>query len=44
LMFGSAAISQPPKPFEMVVDRPFFVALGDSRSGLLMFTASVWEV
>lgn len=36
--------SEPPKPFEMVVDRPFFVALGDAASGLLLFTASVWEV
>ena len=26
---------KPPKPFEMVVDRPFFVALGDKSSGLL---------
>lgn len=36
--------SEPPKPFEMVVDRPFFVALGDTASGVLLFTASVWEV
>jgi serpin B len=36
--------SEPPKPFEMVMDRPFFVALGDTASGVLLFTASVWEV
>jgi len=35
---------RPPKPFEMIVDRPFFVAVGDKSSGLLLFTASVWEV
>jgi serpin B len=35
---------KPPKPFEMIVDRPFFVAVGDRSSGLLLFTASVWEV
>jgi serpin B len=35
---------EPPKPFEMVVDRPFFVALGDADRGLLLFTASVREI
>ena len=35
---------EPPKPFEMVVDRPFFVALGDTDRGLLLFTASVRDI
>ena len=35
---------EPPKPFEMVVDRPFFVVLGDAATGVFLFTASVWEV
>ena len=43
VVMGAAFPSEPPKPFEMVVDRPFFVALGDAASGLLLFTASVWE-
>jgi serine protease inhibitor len=45
VVMARAAImpSEPPKPFEMVVDRPFFVALGDAASGVLLFTASVWE-
>lgn len=34
----------PPPPFEMIVDRPFFCAIGDISSGLILFTASVWEV
>lgn len=34
----------PPAPFEMIVDRPFFAAIGDTSSGLILFTASVWEV
>jgi len=34
----------PPPPFEMVVDRPFFCAIGDVASGLILFTASVWSV
>jgi serine protease inhibitor len=41
---GAAIQAEPPKPFEMVVDRPFFVAVGDRSSGLILFTASVWEV
>jgi len=41
---GAAFPSERPKPFEMVVDRPFFVALGDAATGLLLFTASVWDV
>jgi len=34
----------PPPPFEMVVDRPFFCAIGDVASGLVLFTATVWEM
>jgi serpin B len=34
----------PRVPFEMVVDRPFFCAIGNVASGLILFTASVWDV
>jgi serpin B len=44
MMFGAILPQAPPKPFDMVVDRPFFIALGDAASGILLFTASVWEV
>jgi serpin B len=44
MIWAAALEPAPPKPFEMVVDRPFFVALGDTANDLLLFTASVWEV
>jgi serpin B len=44
IILGSRLHVEPPKPFEMMVDRPFFVAVGDRSSGLILFTASVWEV
>lgn len=37
------AAAEPPPPFRMVVDRPFFLAIRDWASGLLLFTASVVE-
>lgn len=39
---GSAA---PPatKPFTMVVDRPFFVAIEDSETGALLFMGAIVE-
>ena len=32
-----------PPPFHMVVDRPFFVAIRDERSGQILFTGIVSE-
>jgi len=44
MLFGGFEELEPPPPFEMSVDRPFFVAVGDTATGLLLFTTSVWEV
>ncbi len=39
MVLTSAQIQE--EPFRMVVDRPFFFAIRDSRTGLLLFTGSV---
>jgi len=41
-MMEGAAL-KPPPPFRMIVDRPFFLAIRDTLSGLLLFTASVQD-
>ena len=40
---GSAQVFRPPSPFRMVVDRPFFLAIRDKLSGILLFMGSVRE-
>ncbi len=39
----AAAVARPVKPFRMIVDRPFFCAIEDSRSGALLFVAAVYD-
>ena len=44
MMMRSLMLKEPSSPFLMVVDRPFFLAIRDQLSGLLLFTGSVVEL
>jgi len=39
----STALARPQEPFQMIVDRPFFCAIEDQRSGVLLFVASIYD-
>jgi serine protease inhibitor len=39
----SAAVARPEPPFEMIVDRPFFCAIEDTRSGALLFVGAIYD-
>lgn len=39
----AAAIARPPQPFRMSVDRPFFCAIEDRRSGALLFVGAIYD-
>jgi serine protease inhibitor len=39
----SAAVARPEQPFRMVVDRPFFCAIEDRRSGALLFVGAIYD-
>jgi serine protease inhibitor len=39
----SAAAARPEQPFRMVVDRPFFCAIEDRRSGALLFVGAIYD-
>lgn len=40
---GITAFPGPPPPFTMIVDRPFFCAIADKESGLILFMGTVSE-
>ncbi|GIV20837.1 MAG: serpin [Armatimonadota bacterium] len=40
---GITSVQQPRPPFKMVVDRPFFFAIRDSRTGIVLFLGAVYE-
>ena len=38
-----ASLARPEQPFQMIVDRPFFCAIEDRRSGALLFVGAVYN-
>jgi serpin B len=39
----AAAVARPVEPFRMIVDRPFFCAIEDRRSGALLFVGAIYD-
>jgi serpin B len=39
----SAPMEDEPEPFEMIVDRPFIIAIRDNHTGALLFLGSIVE-
>jgi serine protease inhibitor len=39
----AAAVARPEEPFRMIVDRPFFCAIEDRRSGALLFVGAIYD-
>jgi serpin B len=39
----ATAITRPPAPFQMIVDRPYFCAILDKRSGALLFLGAIYD-
>ena len=39
----TAAAARPEQPFRMIVDRPFFCAIEDRRSGALLFIGAIYD-
>jgi serine protease inhibitor len=39
----AAAVARPEQPFRMIVDRPFFCAIEDRRSGALLFIGAIYD-
>ena len=37
------AVARPEQPFQMIVDRPFFCAIEDRRSGALLFVGAIYD-
>jgi len=39
----ASAVARPAQPFRMIVDRPFFCAIEDRRSGALLFVGAIYD-
>jgi serine protease inhibitor len=39
----AAAVARPQQPFQMIVDRPYFCAIQDRRSGALLFVGAIYD-
>jgi serpin B len=39
----ASAVTRPEQPFRMIVDRPFFCAVEDRRSGALLFVGAIYD-
>jgi serine protease inhibitor len=39
----TAAVARPEPPFQMIVDRPYFCAIEDRRSGALLFVGAIYD-
>jgi serpin B len=39
----ASAVARPAQPFRMIVDRPFFCAIEDRRSGALLFIGAIYD-
>jgi serine protease inhibitor len=39
----ASAVARPEQPFRMIVDRPFFCAIEDRRSGALLFVGAIYD-
>jgi serine protease inhibitor len=39
----ATAIARPEQPFQMIVDRPFFCAIQDRRTGALLFVGAIYD-
>jgi serine protease inhibitor len=39
----ATVVARPEQPFQMIVDRPFFCAIQDQRSGALLFVGAIYD-
>jgi serine protease inhibitor len=39
----ATAVARPQQPFQMIIDRPFFCAIEDRRSGALLFVGAIYD-
>jgi serpin B len=39
----ATAVQRPEQPFQMIVDRPFFCAIQDQRSGAVLFVGAIYD-